>query len=399
MGGILGKAGRQGQWIRAPGEHVRCQWVTMNAVSERQRVERAIRDDLDRVVPDVVATIREQIPAYRTLSAAQVEEVSAIAAWATSRILQLWVEGGELEPADVQRFRGIGAARALDGRPLPVILRAYRVAGTRITDLVADVGGDRLTVEDALALARLWMASIDTLSEALYAGHSAASERLSGDRERALADLLDDLLTGRQATRTALQDRCRELGVTLPATPCVLVTTGPAPADAVLARERDGTTVAVLADPRRTLSVRLSVRRSAPSPHDAGAAWWWPRTPGTCRARTGWRSWRRRPRPGARSRTATSSTRPTPRWWPCSRRTGTPTPPASLRSRSEAWRPSRTCWRGSTPSSRPARRPRPASCSAYTPRRCGTASGGWSCSPGGTRAARGTGSCSRSPAR
>lgn len=223
----------------------------MNAVSERQRVERAIRDDLDRVVPDVVATIREQIPAYRTLSAAQVEEVSAIAAWATSRILQLWVEGGELEPADVQRFRGIGAARALDGRPLPVILRAYRVAGTRVTDLVADVGGDRLSVEDALALARLWMASIDTLSEALYAGHSAASERLSGDRERALADLLDDLLTGRQATRTALQDRCRELGVTLPAAPCVLATTGPAPDGAVLARERDGTTVAILGDAGR----------------------------------------------------------------------------------------------------------------------------------------------------
>ena len=221
--------------------------VSDNAgVSERARVATAIRDDLDRVVPDVVATIREQIPAYRTLSPAQVEEVSAIAGWATSRILELWVEGGDLAPADVQRFRGIGAARALDGRPLPVILRAYRVAGTRITDLVAEVGGERLSVDDALALARLWMASIDTLSEALYAGHSAASVRLSGDRERALADLLDDLLTGRQATRTALQDRCRELGVTLPAAPGVLVTTGTAPEDAVLARERDGLTVAVL---------------------------------------------------------------------------------------------------------------------------------------------------------
>ena len=218
---------------------------------ERQRVHQLIRDDLGRVVPDVVATIREQIPAYRTLSPAQVEEVSAIAAWATSRILELWVEGGELAPADVQRFRGIGAARALDGRPLPVILRAYRVAGTRITDLVAELGGDRLTVDDALALARLWMASIDTLSEALYAGHSAASERLSGDRERALGDLLDDLLSGRQATRTALQDRCRELDVTLPSAPAVLVSTGTAPANAVLARERDGTTVAVLASPGR----------------------------------------------------------------------------------------------------------------------------------------------------
>ncbi|MFC4785471.1 helix-turn-helix domain-containing protein [Nocardioides sp. MAHUQ-72] len=213
---------------------------------ERERVERAISGDLARVVPDVVATIREQIPAYATLSPAQVEEVSAIAGWATSRILRLWVEDGELAPADVQRFRGIGAARALDGRPLPVVLRAYRVAGTRITDLVAEIGGDRLTVDDALALARLWMASIDTLSEALYAGHSAASDRLGSDRERALADLLDDLLAGRQATRTALADRCRELGLVLPARPGLLVTTGAAPDGAVLARERDGVTVAVV---------------------------------------------------------------------------------------------------------------------------------------------------------
>jgi len=95
------------------------------------------------------------------------------------------------------------------------------------------------------------MASIDTLSEALYTGHSAASVRLSSDRERALADLLDDLLTGRQATRTALQDRCRELGVTLPAAPSVLVTTRPNPEGAILARERDGLTVAVLAEPGR----------------------------------------------------------------------------------------------------------------------------------------------------
>lgn len=221
-------------------------------MSERARVATAIRDDLERVVPDVVATISDQIPAYRTLSPAQVEEVSAIAAWATDRILRLWVEDGDLTPTDVQRFRGIGAARALDGRPLPVILRAYRVAGTRITDLVAEAGGDRLAVSDAIALARLWMASIDTLSEALYAGHSAASERLSTDRERALSDLLADLLDGRQATRTALADRCRELGVVLPATPAVLVGAagaGGLEVDAVLAGTRDGLAVAVL-DPR-----------------------------------------------------------------------------------------------------------------------------------------------------
>jgi len=246
-------------------------------VDTREDVRRALLADLPRLTDDVLGAIRAQIPAYRTLSAAQLEEVSAIASWAAARILQLWVEGGELAPADVARFRGIGAARALDGRPLPVVLRAYRVAGSRVTDLVAEVGADRLTVGDALDLARLWMASIDTLSEALYSGHSAATERLSGDRDRALADLLEDLLAGRQATRTALEDRCRELGVTLPARPVVLVATGAAPAGAVLSRERDGLTVALLPDPGRAVESapgrtlgRTTARACAVVARDAG---------------------------------------------------------------------------------------------------------------------------------
>ena len=246
------------------------------AMDTREDVRRALLADLPRLTDDVLGAIRAQIPAYRTLSAAQLAEVSAIASWAAGRILQLWAEGGELAPADVARFRGIGAARALDGRPLPVVLRAYRVAGSRVTDLVAELGADRLTVADALDLARLWMASIDTLSEALYSGHSAASERLSGDRERALADLLDDLLAGRQATRTALDDRCRELGLRLPASPVVLVTDGPAPAGAVLTREREGLTVALLGEdraaegaPGRTVD-RTSRRSCVVTARDAG---------------------------------------------------------------------------------------------------------------------------------
>ena len=83
-------------------------------VRERQRVHQLIRDDLDRVVPDVVATIREQIPAYRTLSPDQVEEVSAIAAWATSRILRAVGRGRRAGPgrrAAVPRHRRRPRAR------------------------------------------------------------------------------------------------------------------------------------------------------------------------------------------------------------------------------------------------------------------------------------------------
>lgn len=186
-----------------------------------------IRDEifgrLDEFAHDVIASIRKHIPAYAALSQEQLSEVTAIAQWATTRILQEWAVGGALSEADVQRFKGIGAARALDGRPLPGVLRAYRLAGILITELVEEVGGPRLTVTDAMALSRLWMASIDTLSEALYAGHTATADRVSGDRARTLAELVDDLLIGRQVTRTGLADRCRELGITLAARVDLLV--------------------------------------------------------------------------------------------------------------------------------------------------------------------------------
>lgn len=168
---------------------------------------------LDEVTGRVVAAIQAEIPTYATLSRDQVAEVTDIASWGTIRILDLWVDESGLTADDLRRFKGIGAARALDGRPLPAVLRAYRLAGAELTATVEQVGADLLTVPDTMALARLWMASMDALSEAIYEGYQAAADRVSVDRERAIGDLAADLLVGRQVTRTNLADRARELGV------------------------------------------------------------------------------------------------------------------------------------------------------------------------------------------
>jgi hypothetical protein len=170
-----------------------------------------------------VTSIVAEIPAYAALTESQLAEVTAIAEWGTARVLQLWVEDGELSPADVNRFQGIGAARALDGRPLPGVLRAYRLAGNEIFALVEQLGRDTMDLGDVVALTRLWMATIDTLSEALYAGHVAAADRATGDRSLAVGDLVEDLLLGRQVTRTGLVDRLRELGLSLGPTVALLV--------------------------------------------------------------------------------------------------------------------------------------------------------------------------------
>jgi hypothetical protein len=198
-------------------------------VSVRQQVQQRIMVDLPTTVDTLVAAVTDEIPAYRALAPEQLDEVGAIAGWATSRILDLWVRGTTLDAADLNRFKGIGAARAMDGRPLPVVLRAYRVAAARVIDLVVERGENRLTVDDVMALTRLWLASVDALSEALYTGYTAAAQRMTGDHQRALADFLEDLLEGRQATAAALGDRSRALGVTLPSPPALLVVEAGAP--------------------------------------------------------------------------------------------------------------------------------------------------------------------------
>lgn len=244
----------------------------------RGRVRSEVMDRQAEIAETVVATITERIPSYAALSRGQLDEVRAIASWGTGRVLDLWVAGGELSPDDLRRFRGIGAARALDGRPLPAVLRAYRLAGQEVTSRVEQLGRDRLAIADMMDLARLWMACIDALSEAIYEGYATATERVSGDRAHALGDLVDDLLVGRQVTRTGLADRARELGLTLadrltmvllcPADPHTEVT--PEALDGYLRarpdapvplRVRDGLGIALLATGRELDTAGLVQRR------------------------------------------------------------------------------------------------------------------------------------------
>ncbi|MCI4065140.1 helix-turn-helix domain-containing protein [Micromonospora sp. R77] len=245
----------------------------------RGQVRSEVMERQAEIAESVVATITARIPAYAALSPGQLDEVRAIASWGTGRVLDLWVAGGELSPDDLRRFRGIGAARALDGRPLPAVLRAYRLAGQEVTSRVEQIGADRLAVADMMDLARLWMACIDALSEAIYEGYATATARVSGDRAHALGDLVDDLLVGRQVTRTGLADRARELGVTLtdrltmvllcPADPHTEVTLEaldaflPAPpaAATIPLRVRDGLGIALLATGQQLDTAGLARRR------------------------------------------------------------------------------------------------------------------------------------------
>ena len=166
----------------------------------------------------IVAAVSREVPAYATISPAQLAETRAIAAWAIRRLIEMWVDHSALTEADLRRFRGIGVARATDGRPLLAVLRAYRVAAVEINDLIVELAPAGLALSDVVALTRALLTSIDQLSEALFAGYTNATEQLNSDRAQMLTRLTDDLLTGRQTSAAVLADRAAQLGITIPAT-------------------------------------------------------------------------------------------------------------------------------------------------------------------------------------
>ncbi|WP_159942386.1 MULTISPECIES: CdaR family transcriptional regulator [unclassified Nocardiopsis] len=190
---------------------------------QRARVGAELIRDRDAVVERIVAEVHAEVPAYRALHDSQLAEVRAITGWLVGRSLELWAAGAtRLPPEDVERLRGIGRSRAADGRSIGAVVRAHRVGSAAAVRLVAERAADRLEATDVFALSELWLASIDQISESLSAGHAEAARRLDADLERARRAFLDDLLIGRQASRGAIRDRARTLGVT-PPDPAVLV--------------------------------------------------------------------------------------------------------------------------------------------------------------------------------
>ena len=185
-------------------------------LGQRMAVQRRLLGLGRQIDERIVAALQREVPAYTTISSAQLAETRAIAAWAIGRLIEMWIEDIALTAADRQRFRGIGVARATDGRPLFAVLRAYRVAAVEVSDLVVSLAANELDLSDVVALNRTLLTSVDELSEALFAGYSSAIEQLNSDRAQMLVGLTNDLLTGRQTSAAALADRATQLGIAVP---------------------------------------------------------------------------------------------------------------------------------------------------------------------------------------
>ena len=173
----------------------------------------------DEIVPRVL----EEIPHYRTLASDQLADVASNIHAGHLTTLQLWAAGRPAAPEQLRVFRVNGATRAAEGRPLPVVLRAYRVSGIAIYDFVVERCEPPLDVQEERNLARLTMTFVDQLSNQVTLGYVEASSELANQQGRARRELLEDVLEGRLLAEAELAERAATLGLSLPPRPALLV--------------------------------------------------------------------------------------------------------------------------------------------------------------------------------
>ncbi|MBJ7287359.1 helix-turn-helix domain-containing protein [Williamsia sp.] len=188
----------------------------------RERTVTRLQGELPAIVTRSVDAIREAVPAYRDLRGPQLDEVENIAAGSLRRLLELWIDDGDIE-RDRSAFRAIGTARAADGRPLTDILRAYRVASDVFVRHVIDHHLDDLEPADVADLSLLVLRTLDAVSEVIIDAYTTYRDRLTSDRGQAQAAFLDDLIAGRQNSPGAIADRSRQLDLALAGRPQLLV--------------------------------------------------------------------------------------------------------------------------------------------------------------------------------
>src|SRR6478672_5542398 len=120
--------------------------------------------EAERATEEVMAKILVEIPLYRALDAGQLADVRENVRDGYLATLEQWAAGQLATPEELQRFRANGATRAAEGRPLPLVLRAYRVSGLGIYDYVVRHPEAQLDAEEERNFARLTMTIVDQLS-------------------------------------------------------------------------------------------------------------------------------------------------------------------------------------------------------------------------------------------
>lgn len=177
----------------------------------------------DRATELMSDLLLSEVPHYRTLSTEQLNDVRATLRNGFSAAMVLWHQGRLAHANELGHFRANGAARAAEGRPLPSVLRAYRVGTLGAFEFVIREIGSELSADEVANFARIVLGFGDQLSDEATIGYVDASEHLAGHEGRARRELFEDWIAGRFASTESLLERAALLDITVPTRPTVVV--------------------------------------------------------------------------------------------------------------------------------------------------------------------------------
>ncbi len=235
------------------------------------------RPRIEPLAREIVATIRESVPAYRRPMEGAFGRAIQTGAL---RSLGQFVDMMERPPAthelpERQLYVDLGRGEAREGRTLDSLLSAYRIGARLAWRTIAAEGRQAGLDADTLALlAEGIFAYIDELSAASAEGWAEEQSATAGELERRRAALVSLLTQSPPAEAAAIEEAALEADWVLPAQLAVLVWSGsgrPAlPPDSIWTSD-DGTVVAVVPDPdaptrRAQLERAMSGRTAALGP-------------------------------------------------------------------------------------------------------------------------------------
>lgn len=221
------------------------------------RIGALIRPHVPALSDEVIAAIRERVPAYRRpLSGRFGAGIRRGVEEALGRFVDLIVDPG-LDRSDSDAvYRNLGRGEHRDNRSLDALLAAYRIGARiswrRVAAIAIDAGVDRRTLA---LLAEAVFAYIDEISALSAEGYAAEQLATAGEAERRRRRLASLLLAG-DVDEHRLREAAREAGWDLPRRVAALAWAAPTAAvrrrlpPATLVAESDETTgLALVGDP------------------------------------------------------------------------------------------------------------------------------------------------------
>lgn len=214
--------------------------------------------DLDALAEELIAAIRERVPAYRrSLEGEFGAGLRTGVVEALSRFLDLIRNGGELPERAKRIYVEFGRWEAGEGRRLESLLAAYRlgarISWRRMVEATRDAELGEATIG---RLAESIFAHIDELSSLSAAGFAAELAERAGERDRLRRRLLRMLVDERGAEEAVVREAADAAAWGLPAQLAALVYEASAP-DRVAAHLPPGslaatdgeTAIALIPDP------------------------------------------------------------------------------------------------------------------------------------------------------